>query len=109
MRIVEERGRVRVGELAARFHVSAVTIRKDLLALEADGRLVRTHGGAIAIDRSRPELAFDIRERLQPAEKLGSARPRLRSSTMARASSWTPARRPCRSPGTSRPAAAGAS
>ena len=31
--------------------------------------MVRTHGGAIAVDRSRPELAFDIRERLQAAEK----------------------------------------
>jgi DeoR family transcriptional regulator of aga operon/DeoR family fructose operon transcriptional repressor len=30
---------------------------------------VRTHGGAIAIDRSQAELAFDVRERLQPDEK----------------------------------------
>jgi DeoR/GlpR family transcriptional regulator of sugar metabolism len=46
-----------------------VTIRKDLLALETGGRLVRTHGGAIAIDRSHSELAFDVRDRLQPDEK----------------------------------------
>ncbi len=70
VRIVDEHGRVRVGELATRFKVSAVTIRKDLIGLETDGRLIRTHGGAIAIDRSRPELAFDIRERLQADEKL---------------------------------------
>jgi DeoR/GlpR family transcriptional regulator of sugar metabolism len=69
-RIVEEQGRVRVGELATRFKVSTVTIRKDLLGLESERRLIRTHGGAIAIDRSRPELAFDIRERLQSDEKL---------------------------------------
>jgi len=68
-RIVEEHGRARVGDLAAQFHVSAVTIRKDLLALETEHRLVRAHGGAIAIDRSRPELAFEIRERLQGDEK----------------------------------------
>ena len=68
-RIVEEHGRARVGELAARFHVSAVTIRKDLLVLETEHRLVRAHGGAIAMDRSRPELAFEIRERLQGDEK----------------------------------------
>jgi DeoR/GlpR family transcriptional regulator of sugar metabolism len=68
-RIVEEHGRARVAELAARFGVSTVTIRKDLLALEADRRLVRTHGGAIVVDRSRAELAFDVRERLQPDEK----------------------------------------
>ncbi len=70
VRIVEEQGRVRVGELATRFKVSTVTIRKDLLGLESERRLIRTHGGAIAMDRSRPELAFDIRERLQSDEKL---------------------------------------
>jgi DeoR/GlpR family transcriptional regulator of sugar metabolism len=69
-RMVEEHGRARVADLARQFGVSAVTIRKDLLALETEQRLVRAHGGAIAVDRSRPELAFDIRERLQADEKL---------------------------------------
>jgi DeoR/GlpR family transcriptional regulator of sugar metabolism len=69
VRIVDEHGRARVSDLAAQSHVSAVTIRKDLMVLEAEHRLVRTHGGAIAIDRSRPELAFEIRERLQADEK----------------------------------------
>jgi DeoR family transcriptional regulator of aga operon/DeoR family fructose operon transcriptional repressor len=67
--IVEERGRARVSELAARFRVSSVTIRKDLLILESEHRLVRAHGGAVAAGRGRPELAFDVRERLQPLEK----------------------------------------
>jgi DeoR family transcriptional regulator of aga operon/DeoR family fructose operon transcriptional repressor len=69
VRIVEEHGRARVADLAARFGVSSVTIRKDLVALEAEHRLIRAHGGAIAMDRSRPELSFDIRERLQADEK----------------------------------------
>jgi DeoR/GlpR family transcriptional regulator of sugar metabolism len=69
VRIVEEHGRARVSDLASQFRVSAVTIRKDLVALEAERRLVRTHGGAITIGRSRPELAFEIRERLQADEK----------------------------------------
>jgi DeoR family transcriptional regulator of aga operon/DeoR family fructose operon transcriptional repressor len=69
-RLVEEHGRARVTDLAGQFRVSTVTIRKDLLALESAGRLVRAHGGAIALDRSRPELAFEIRERLQTEEKL---------------------------------------
>ena len=68
-RIVEEDGRARVNDLAARFNVSSVTIRKDLVLLESGHRLVRTHGGAIVIDRSRPELSFEIRERLQVDEK----------------------------------------
>lgn len=69
-RIVEERGRARVSDLAAQFGMSAVTIRKDLFVLESERRLVRTHGGAIAVHRSRPELSFEIRERLQADEKL---------------------------------------
>ena len=52
-RIVEEHGRARVTELAAQFGVSGVTIRKDLVVLEAEHRLVRTHGGALAVDREQ--------------------------------------------------------
>jgi len=69
-RIVEEHGRARVSDLAAQFGVSGVTIRKDLVVLEAAHRLVRTHGGALAVDRSRPELSWEIRERLQTDQKL---------------------------------------
>ena len=69
-RLVAEHGRVRVSELAARFGVSTVTIRKDLASLELDGRVLRTHGGALLPDRDRPEAAFDLRERLQQDEKV---------------------------------------
>jgi DeoR/GlpR family transcriptional regulator of sugar metabolism len=68
-RLVDENGRARVTDLAGRFHVSAVTIRKDLVILESERRVVRTHGGAIAPRGNGPELAFDIRERLQRDEK----------------------------------------
>jgi DeoR/GlpR family transcriptional regulator of sugar metabolism len=68
-RLVTERGRARVSDLALRFSVSAVTIRKDLLVLEDEHRVVRTHGGAIAPRGSGPEPAFDVRERLQRDEK----------------------------------------
>jgi DeoR/GlpR family transcriptional regulator of sugar metabolism len=73
-RLVEEHGRAWVGELAERFKVSAVTIRKDLLALEAAGRVIRTHGGAVAAPRSRPERPFDVRERMRRAEKTAIAK-----------------------------------
>jgi len=68
-RMVEEHGRARVSELSERFGVSSVTIRKDLLTLEAEGRLVRAHGGAIAAPENRAESAFQVRERLRRAEK----------------------------------------
>jgi DeoR/GlpR family transcriptional regulator of sugar metabolism len=68
-RLVDEQGRARVTELAERFGVSAVTIRKDLEALAEADRIIRTHGGAIAA-RMRPgDIAFDVRDRQQRAEK----------------------------------------
>jgi DeoR/GlpR family transcriptional regulator of sugar metabolism len=67
---VEQNGRAHVTELARRFGVSAVTIRKDLLLLQSGHRVERTHGGAIAPRRDRPELAFDVREHLQGDEKM---------------------------------------
>src|SRR5262245_10199412 len=72
--LVSEQGRARVVDLAERFGVSTVTIRKDLVALESEGRLVRAHGGAIAPDAmrtegGRAEGSFEVRERRQPLEK----------------------------------------
>jgi DeoR/GlpR family transcriptional regulator of sugar metabolism len=68
-RLVDEEGRARVVDLAQRFGVSAVTIRKDLEALADADRVIRTHGGAIAA-RMRPgDIAFDVRDRQQRAEK----------------------------------------
>ena len=68
-RFVEEQGRAWVADLAAGFDVSEVTIRKDLLRLEQEHRVIRTHGGAIAAGHDRAEQAFEVRQRLQREEK----------------------------------------
>jgi DeoR family transcriptional regulator of aga operon/DeoR family fructose operon transcriptional repressor len=69
--LVAEKRRVSVAELSSLFNVSAVTIRNDLDELEQQGLLVRTHGGALAIDQNqkKAELSFDVRERRQQGEK----------------------------------------
>lgn len=41
---------VRISALSAELGVSQVTIRRDLARLEADGRLIRSYGGAMAPD-----------------------------------------------------------
>jgi len=46
--------RISVRELAARFAVSEMTIRRDLNAMEAEGLLVRTYGGATPNRSLRP-------------------------------------------------------
>lgn len=54
-------GFVSVAEVAAQLAVSEMTIRRDLIDLEAEGRLMRTHGGAIAPE-APAALAFDREE-----------------------------------------------
>lgn len=47
IKILEEQGKVEVAGLSRRFSISRETIRRDLAALEREGILVRTHGGAV--------------------------------------------------------------
>jgi DeoR family transcriptional regulator of aga operon/DeoR family fructose operon transcriptional repressor len=78
--LVDANGRASVAQLSQLLSVSEATVRKDLAALETEGRLFRTHGGATAGRaqgagmRSRSELAFEVRERLQVAEKAAIGR-----------------------------------
>ena len=69
VRFVEERGRARVAELSDHFGVSAVTIRKDLDVLADGGRVIRTHGGAIAARVRRGDLTHDVRDQMHREEK----------------------------------------
>ena len=54
-------GTVSVSQLAARFGVSDMTIRRDLTELERDGLLERVHGGAVAAT-SEPLTVMDDSE-----------------------------------------------
>lgn len=59
---LDRSGRVQVADLARRFSVSAVTIRKDLDALERRSVLRRVRGGAVSAGDT-DEGAFDMRIR----------------------------------------------
>lgn len=74
--LLQEQGRVSVTDLCERFGVSPVTIRNDLGTLERQGRLIRTHGGAMPSPSLGTELpAFALRKELHLPEKakIGSA------------------------------------
>jgi DeoR/GlpR family transcriptional regulator of sugar metabolism len=58
LNLLEETGSLDVGDLADRFAVSVVTIRKDLDELERQGLLQRTFGGAVFSHRSRFNRSF---------------------------------------------------
>jgi DeoR/GlpR family transcriptional regulator of sugar metabolism len=67
---VAEAGEVTVARLAEHFEVSADTIRRDLDQLDADGVLIRTHGGAMGkVALQRPDADLDVRIRLRADAK----------------------------------------
>lgn len=63
---------LRVAEMAARFAVTPETIRRDLAALEAEGRVARAHGGASApLAGARPDLNARGLTRLPERARIG--------------------------------------
>lgn len=67
---VAQVGQVTVTRLAKRFDVSADTIRRDLDALDSEGALVRTHGGAVSLSAvPKPDSGLDVRARVQATAK----------------------------------------
>ena len=57
---IEENGSAQIKELAARFSVSEATVRRDLLELDGEGYVTRTHGGAIMLPD--PGERTDVRQ-----------------------------------------------
>jgi DeoR/GlpR family transcriptional regulator of sugar metabolism len=69
LNLLEELGTLNVGDLADRFAVSVVTIRKDLDDLQREGLLQRTFGGAVFSHRSRFNRSFFERVQMHWQEK----------------------------------------
>jgi len=62
VRIVNERKSVRVAELSEICNVTEETIRRDLDKLEKEGKLIRSHGGAVSMSDSQLEIPYFERE-----------------------------------------------
>ncbi|AKJ63669.1 DeoR/GlpR family DNA-binding transcription regulator [Kiritimatiella glycovorans] len=58
-----------IGELARRFAVSEMTVRRDLQRLEDSGEVRRTHGGAVPTERMLFEFDFAARRSQYRAAK----------------------------------------
>lgn len=71
--LLEQRGFVRVRDLADRFGVSTVTVRADLQALEERQVAFRVHGGAMPFDSARGERPFEEVATRRAAEKAAIA------------------------------------
>lgn len=72
--LINERKSVRVSELSEIFQVTEETIRRDLDKLEAEGKLARTHGGAISLAETQTEIPYYEREVANKEEKRAIAK-----------------------------------
>lgn len=73
LRLLEERSKITVKELCGRFGVSPITVRNDLKELEAEGRLRRTHGGALPV-MAEGQAAFEPLSREKETEHIEEKR-----------------------------------
>lgn len=69
-KIVNQKGSVRVAELSQMFNVTVETIRKDLDVLEEEGKLRRSHGGALKVNTEQSEIPYFEREIINVHEKM---------------------------------------
>ncbi|WP_373504083.1 DeoR/GlpR family DNA-binding transcription regulator [Aestuariivirga sp.] len=78
-------GTVQVGMLARDLRVSEMTIRRDLVDLEKEGRLTRIHGGAVdtgkhrrtVIDRDEPLFEARLQRQYEAKQRIAAAAARL--------------------------------
>jgi DeoR/GlpR family transcriptional regulator of sugar metabolism len=72
--LVSEQGQVSVADLADRFGVTDVSIRRDLMILEDEGAVRRVHGGAVPVRRlgSNPTYEQQARENRERKARIGA-------------------------------------
>ena len=73
LELLARRGRLNVEELAGELDVTAMTIRRDLAALEKAGVLTRTHGGCVLQSPFVRELPFSQKDQQQREQKYAIA------------------------------------
>ncbi|MBT3603193.1 MAG: DeoR/GlpR transcriptional regulator [Candidatus Latescibacteria bacterium] len=81
--VLEQENSVRVTALAKQFQVTEETIRRDLEKLETDGKLVRSHGGAVRIENAHRDIPFLQRNITRIKEKTSIAKRALQEVSEA--------------------------
>ena len=72
--LLNEQGGVRTAEAARALGVTEETVRRDFEKLEAEGALLRSHGGAVKLETSRREFPARERAEQHAGEKLQIAK-----------------------------------
>lgn len=73
MKLLELKQQATIMELAEKFKVSQMTIRRDLDQLQSEGKIQRSHGGAVKVKRFMGS-DYDQRANENKAEKIAIAR-----------------------------------
>lgn len=71
---LDHQGGVRVAEMASRLGVTEETIRRDLVRLEAEGKVQRTHGGALPVTTDQAPHPYQQRQLVEVDAKRAIAR-----------------------------------
>jgi DeoR/GlpR family transcriptional regulator of sugar metabolism len=69
LQLIEERGKVEVGELSRRFKTSEATIRNDLKDLHGRGLVRRAHGGAVKLETVNVDPSLQVKAGIRSDEK----------------------------------------
>jgi DeoR/GlpR family transcriptional regulator of sugar metabolism len=67
--LIEEKGSVIIEDLAKELKVSPMTIRRDLIYLEKNNFIVRTHGGAVPFNNLHQEVPYQNKVQSEIEEK----------------------------------------
>ena len=80
---LQEHKSVTITDLAARLNVTKETIRRDLRAMEEDGELIRTHGGAYILEGVQNDIDISTRQNSENGGKAAD-RPEVRRADPTR-------------------------
>ncbi|QQE77970.1 DeoR/GlpR family DNA-binding transcription regulator [Alicyclobacillus sp. SO9] len=68
--LVNDTGSVKVTDLSRLFHVTPETARRDLDLLATQGKLCRSHGGAIRMETESQDIPYTERESMNSQQKM---------------------------------------
>jgi len=74
LHLLRSRHFIDINHLTAELNVSLATIRRDLAELEGQGQIMRTHGGAVALNQVSQDYEASVRETMNLEEKKQIAR-----------------------------------
>lgn len=74
LQTLEHQGAARVAELASRLEVTQETIRRDLVKLEEEGKVQRTHGGALPRETAHGPHPYQQRQLVEVEAKRSIAK-----------------------------------